>query len=299
MEARRLLSAAIDHGVLEIQGTPRADHITLELDGRKSLRVSVNGTESAFLRKRVSKIRIVAGRGDDFVNVTRDDNFTAGVFVSGGAGDDQLLGGNGRDTIRGEDGRDLISAGEGDDLVQGGGNSDSISGEGGDDRLFGDTGDDEIDGGLGDDSLYGGRGDDTLHEEEGVDRLYGNAGHDLFHYIDSPKDVRDEDASETIVTEVPGSRFRPVQISSGGLTINDGLVGYGGGVGIIRLGGNVAGAGGSLTLPITPITTPITLPGSGGSLGLINTGGGSLTGVSTSGGGNLTISGGSVTTSGN
>jgi hypothetical protein len=63
MESRQMLSAAISHGVLSIDGTGRADTIVLTMDSPRTLRVRVGDAESTFLKKSIGKIRINAGRG--------------------------------------------------------------------------------------------------------------------------------------------------------------------------------------------------------------------------------------------
>jgi hypothetical protein len=48
LEPRKLLSAAVVRGVLDVQGTRRADSIAITRDGRRAVRVEVNGVAQSF-----------------------------------------------------------------------------------------------------------------------------------------------------------------------------------------------------------------------------------------------------------
>src|SRR5437763_884435 len=86
-EPRRMLSAAVAHGVLSIEGTGRSDTIVLTMDSPRTMRVRVGDTESTFLKKSFGKIRITAGRGEDLVTVGSDASpITCPVSVTGGDG---------------------------------------------------------------------------------------------------------------------------------------------------------------------------------------------------------------------
>lgn len=84
---------------------------------------------------RIGEIR--AGAGNDIVDLTSDKyDFSGGVMVYGGAGDDtiwadsgenHLFGDAGCDRIVGGDGDDFIIGGAGDDLLHGGGGSDTFT----------------------------------------------------------------------------------------------------------------------------------------------------------------------------
>lgn len=136
-----------------------------------------------------------------------------GDFLSGGAGDDQLIGSVARDVLHGGGGTDLLIGGAGDDVLDGGagylafdqewiverrsevvdGNEyhlvtyvgvelrdatadegDTIHAGNGSDWAFGGAGDDFIDGGPGDDVAYGGGGADALLGGAGADVLVGD-----------------------------------------------------------------------------------------------------------------------------
>src|SRR5258706_12968641 len=98
LEPRRMLSAAVAHGVLSIEGTGRSDTIVLTMDSPRTLRVRVGNVESTFLKKTFGKIRVTAGRGEDLVTVGSDVNpITLPVSVSGGDGSDTIIGRAGGD----------------------------------------------------------------------------------------------------------------------------------------------------------------------------------------------------------
>jgi hypothetical protein len=184
MEPRRLLSAAIEHGVLSIEGTHRSDTIVLTMDSPKTLRIRVGNVESTFLKKSFSKIRINAGPGEDLITIGSDAApVSCPTSVSGGAGADTIVGGAGNDLLSGGDGADLIT------------------GAGGNDKIDGDNGADDLHGGDGRDSLRGGRGDDQLHDDAGRDSVYGNAGSDRIYFHDDVKQFRDQAKRENKFAE--------------------------------------------------------------------------------------------------
>ncbi len=88
--------------------------------------------------------RVILNDSDDVVNGTAD---SAGLNISGGAGNDSIDGGTGNDFIDGHDDDDFILGGDGDDTLLGGAGNDTIAGG---------AGADSISGGLGDDFLAGG-----------------------------------------------------------------------------------------------------------------------------------------------
>jgi len=207
VEARRLLSAVVDHGVLNIQGTRRGDDILITLASPRTTQVVMNGEVFTFARRSIAKVKIVGNDGDDFIGFGLE--FTGPAYVSGGAGNDNISGTAGDDTINGDDGADLLSGNGGNDLLHGGAGNDNLYGFDGDDQLFGDANADVLFDGDGDDTLFGGRGGDTLYESLGRDRLCGNADGDTFYFADSPKDVRDETRDETIAP-TPPSPYGPI-----------------------------------------------------------------------------------------
>jgi hypothetical protein len=185
LEPRRLLSAAVDHRILVVEGTPRADTIVVTNDSPKTLRVRIGDAESTFLKRSFGKIRITAGRGDDLVTVGSDANPVAIPCA-----------------VTGDDGSDTLLGGAAADNLSGGGGADQVSGAAGDDTVSGDNGDDDLHGGDGDDTLAGGRGDDRLHDNAGEDKCAGNAGADLLYYDGAkPNKLRDAEKSEAVYAE--------------------------------------------------------------------------------------------------
>jgi autotransporter-associated beta strand protein len=299
MEARRMLSAAVAHRVLSIEGTGRSDTIVLTMDTPRTLRVRVGDVESTFLKKTFGKIRIVAGRGEDLVTVGSDANpIMLPVSVSAGDGSDTIIGGAGNDSISGGAGADQITGGAGDD---------SVTGDGGNDDLHG---------GDGRDSLKGGRGDDELHDDAGRDAVFGNGGTDLCYYHDDVKQFRDAAKAEQTYSE---PTFQVMRGAAGDLVLNmcplyapdgtpitGGLVKAGGST--LVFAGNVLGQWGGDGLDVSHAYVPhFDLPGGSfvgsgsGSIGFISGsignvavlngfGGGSLVG-NVSGSGSLTKSG--------
>jgi len=160
--------------------------------------------------------------GDEFVGLdtaielgnVAQSSPAKGDFLSGGAGDDQLIGATAQDVLLGGGGADLLIGGSGDDVLDGGAGDvavnlewsverltrvndgvavdrvvytgvelrdvstddrDTIYGGKGSDWAFGGEGDDFIDGGADDDVVYGNGGADTLLGGDGNDVLVGDA----------------------------------------------------------------------------------------------------------------------------
>jgi Ca2+-binding RTX toxin-like protein len=170
LEPRQFLSAAVSHGVLIVEGTPRSDTIVISRGTRGNFTVRVNDAVTSFSKKSFSRIRIAAGRRDDLVTIGSDAMpITIRASVSGG------------------DGSDTIVGGAGDDSLDGGAGADQITGAAGNDTINGDNGADDLHGGDGGDSICGGRGDDQLHDDGGYDTVFGNAGTDLYYFGDSSR----------------------------------------------------------------------------------------------------------------
>lgn len=164
LDARRLCSATLDHGVLTIEGTRRADAIVVNLDTPTTLRVTVNGHDDTFARAAVSRINIFTGLGDDLVGLfKRDPDLALDAMVSGGAGNDNLASGGGNDTLLGDEGDDTLRGGAGRDRLRGGGGKDRLFGDGGRDLLYGEGSNDYLHGGYDTDALVGGRGSDVFY----------------------------------------------------------------------------------------------------------------------------------------
>ncbi len=164
--------------------------------------------------RQFERAEIIGGSGDNVIDAR---NFSGGVIIRGGSGNDTLYGTNYADTIYGENGLDRIYGEDGNDTLEGGNDADVIYGGNGldtlrggngndliyggahDDRLYGDDGNDTLQGDDGNDTLiggnhndvlYGGTGGDSLYGAGGNDRLYGESGDD---YLDGGRDgIRDE-----------------------------------------------------------------------------------------------------------
>ena len=203
LERRELLAATAEltrKGRLTITGDDLGTAVRVELvNGRRDLQVSFTdannpspvivdprkqgGSPTSVRRRRVRRINVTMGAGDDTVSIgNRDDPATPRFeqnrlfircTISGGPGNDVLQGGALDDILIGGPGDDTLVGDRRDDLVFGGTGNDTIFGEGGRDNLFGQDGDDRIFGGGNEDHLYGMAGADTL--DGGVDDDFLNA----------------------------------------------------------------------------------------------------------------------------
>jgi Ca2+-binding RTX toxin-like protein len=158
-----------------INGTDGDDRILVTFVDDQSLTISVNGAETGYDFSEFSALDILAGDGDDYINVQSLDY---GVYVSAGGGEDSVYGGSGNDSLTGGSGRNRLFGGDGDDRLNGSNGRDFLYGEAGDDRLYGQAGNDYLDGGGNKDRLFGGDGDDEMFGGTANDQLYANAGND-------------------------------------------------------------------------------------------------------------------------
>ncbi|HTO50864.1 MAG TPA: putative Ig domain-containing protein [Burkholderiales bacterium] len=113
---------------------------------------------------------ILAGGGNDLVDLTSRAFAYGDVLVEGGSGNDIIWSSAGNDVLRGGAGDDIVNAGAGDDLV---------SGDGGNDTLDGWLGNDVVEGEAGNDKLYDAFGANLLNGRGGNDDLYDGAGNSL------------------------------------------------------------------------------------------------------------------------
>ncbi len=181
LESRRLLSATLVNGVLEVVGTFDADDISVSLNDSNSnqIDVSINGDVSTFNISAVNRIAMFGSTGDDHQFVSNEfGDFPFSVFMKGGAGEDLLEGSNLADILYGGGGDDLINGLLGNDFLYGEEGLDELLGSNGVDRLFGGDLNDLLEGGIGNDILKGGFGDDLLRGGDGLDMLFGRAGLD-------------------------------------------------------------------------------------------------------------------------
>ncbi|HYD67955.1 calcium-binding protein [Azospirillum sp.] len=156
--------------------------------------VYVQGAAGATVDLATARIeRIFGGVGADRLSAA---GATAGVYVNGGDGTDQLTGSAFADTLGGGDGDDTIGAGDGNDTITGGTGADQLVAGAGDDLMYVDGADTLIDGGDGFDTVYvqgivgatvdltasriervfGGAGDDRLSATTGGLAVYVNGG---------------------------------------------------------------------------------------------------------------------------
>ncbi|MDQ2649326.1 MAG: hypothetical protein M3Z03_07215 [Actinomycetota bacterium] len=100
---------------------------------------------------------VVGGAGDDYLWAKSLPVRSAGVYLAGADGIDQIVGG---------DGADFLVGGPGNDQIVGMGGNDVLYGNGGDDFLFGMDGNDELYGEGGVDGAWGLDGQDTCDAED-------------------------------------------------------------------------------------------------------------------------------------
>ena len=149
LEARRLLSASLDDGVLTVESGRGNDRIEVCVEGdtvtveiRANGRPDSRGNDDEFDLDDVEEIVIKGGQGNDRIIVC--DEVELDVTIEGGKGDDTIVGGSGDDDIEGGPGNDDIDAGAGADHIEGGPGNDRIRGGPGADTAEGGPGDDDI-----------------------------------------------------------------------------------------------------------------------------------------------------------
>src|SRR5439155_728339 len=97
----------------------------------------------------VTKIVADGGQGDDTIDLSRVDDSSISVVVTGGAGNDHLISSS-QET-------DVLSGGDGDDTLDGGKSTSILRGDAGNDTLSGGAlGTLRLDGGAGNDTVSGG-----------------------------------------------------------------------------------------------------------------------------------------------
>jgi Ca2+-binding RTX toxin-like protein len=120
LDARRLLSAAVNDGILTITGTEGDDTINFWFPALNPDRivVQVNTSEDSFERAGISLIRVLSLDGDDRVSpLNRGGQIDIRLSMDGGAGDDLLVGGLNNDTVIGNLGNDDLRGDEGVDFA--------------------------------------------------------------------------------------------------------------------------------------------------------------------------------------
>jgi len=209
--AQAKVSASLSGSLLTVSGGRGSDHITVVC--RNGL-VKVNGKNprtGAIACGKVSEVDVVAGSGNDRVDLSGvgpDNGFgqrdlpggfghgtgaaadlgrgndrdagggSAFNLVLAGPGDDRMTGGRLRDNLQGGSGDDSAASGAGRDILLGNSGNDKLNGGADDDLLSGNAGDDVMIGGAGTDLLGGGAGMDRMFGGPGPDQLIGGAGKD-------------------------------------------------------------------------------------------------------------------------
>ena len=204
LEARRLLSAKVQDGVLFVVGTDGPERIKVWEYPKGTLEYVVvilpipsAGTSEHYIIPG-DGVRLVSVRalgGNDVVDVYSSPldpeswPLHLPTRVDGGTGNDSVYGSRARSFILGGFGNDTILGGAAGDWINGGWGDDTISGNDGNDVIFGDRGNDALRGNRGNDRLYGGPGNDELgyydkvggpeNHEPGDDLLDGGSGDDV------------------------------------------------------------------------------------------------------------------------
>jgi len=173
LERRLFLSSAVrTGGTLRVYGDAGVDNvITVGIDStRKSILVTINGTQTDIVLEDIKRVRIFGDTGNDTISIDESQshyNIQTYIFagdgddrvrcrnerdyVEGGNGDDRISLGGGRNFGFGQAGADVIDGGGQRDFISGGASADTLSGGGDRDQIQGDNGDDFI---LGQEHFY-------------------------------------------------------------------------------------------------------------------------------------------------
>ena len=211
------MTATLNAGVLNIEGTTRADAITVQQAGDQlALR---NGTSvlqikvgtAGFNQVSASQVQLITINSLAGTDTIRLDGVSIAANINGGDGIDNITGGNANDTLTGGAGNDILNGGGGLNTLVESGNvnftlaNTQLTGNGTDTlsnftlaqltggagnntldasaftgtvTLAGGAGRDVLIGGAFADLLQGGTGDDQLFGRGGSDRLLGEDGND-------------------------------------------------------------------------------------------------------------------------
>ena len=215
-DALALASLDPSTGILKIEGSDRADTVTVHESGNKVVVcASTEGVE--YFREPCDEYDQSQVKGILFRGHGGDDEFANNTSIPstayGGEGNDSIQGGSARDQLLGGSGDDSLAGGEGNDQLYGGKGNDVLSGDDGNDLLFGNAGNDSLYGGEGEDRLRGGKGKDLLDggNDRSADQLIGGAGPDTFQqYFPSQEFIRDYNAMQhDHVITCPAGPFPP------------------------------------------------------------------------------------------
>ena len=118
LEGRRMLSATLNHGLLEVRGSDGDDEITIEQTRNpRRMHVTVNDEKFSFKSHQVHRTIVRSLDGDDVVEA--GERLKTRTMQLGGRGDDTLVGGGGPDILRGGLGDDDLTGGRGKDRLFG------------------------------------------------------------------------------------------------------------------------------------------------------------------------------------
>ncbi|MCY2953204.1 MAG: S8 family serine peptidase [Planctomycetota bacterium] len=175
LEKRQLLSVSFQNGILTIEGTNRADDISIWPSPRFAGKLQVN-----------------VNRQRQFI----DEAEAKGIYVDGRAGHDRItVESVGKRiaipcTLKGGPGNDTLSGAFGDDLIDGGAGNDLVTGADGNDTLIGGPGNDRLLAGLGDDKIFPGRGHNQVSTDPtgkvGNDSVISGGGDDRVNRQSTP-----------------------------------------------------------------------------------------------------------------
>lgn len=137
IDLSRWVQIQLDQRVLNIQGTAKADFISLRESGgflfihtdRPHYFIDVfppaqsdtpavptpTTTDQQVDLQKIDSVKVSAGKGNDIVKA--DESVLTPLAIYGGEGNDTLFGGSGNDTIVGGKGNDVIYAGAGNDIL--------------------------------------------------------------------------------------------------------------------------------------------------------------------------------------
>jgi Ca2+-binding RTX toxin-like protein len=138
--AAKFKKPKLNHGVLIVEGTRRADKIALRLEsgqaGTLQIDVGDDGSPDFSVdRSKVARIAVNARSGNDAVRIDESNGAftdTIPTAIAGGAGNDTIAGGKGVEALFGGDGNDSIDGNGGNDVARLGGGDDTFTWDPGD-----------------------------------------------------------------------------------------------------------------------------------------------------------------------
>ena len=180
-----------DGGTVHVVSYSLDDSINVSTSDDRVL-VNIGDRTDSFALKRVGRVTIRSGAGDDSIAVSGlpatissgdgNDTISGSEFadkIESGSGNDLIHGNAGPDTAFGERGNDTILGGSGQDEIYGNEGADVVLGDSGADRVIGGSGNDVLNGNNGPDTVNGGRGHDIAIGGGGNDHVTGGRGRDI------------------------------------------------------------------------------------------------------------------------